>query len=326
MREAEEARRAIEKAERSSQEAEKLKEREAVEEEGRKRLAELLKALKLSQGRAAMATRHNAGLTAQNAAPQAAPAATPSPTRSREAADMSLQQKLIVVEKWDIGKANRFAVRATEIYENLHYDITIAEAVSAAKVDTVQEQERESWETVKGRNATSHKRSPAKSADVSTRSDEPLITAVKSADQVNKELLARSRLKEFRPSKLIDEGTFLGYQETKREFNRATVMDGLQAEDKWSEIKFYFGGLALDLAGVRATGETALKRAFERMDRHFGARKLSPRESLQYIIDAGPIKEDDSTAHVRLALLLEREVHKPWHRARDQRQVTTKIT
>ena len=315
-RDQEEAKKATEKAEKSRQEAERLKkEKEALQERGRRELAETLAALKASREETEMTARRRANLAAQNAAPLATPAAFPSPTRSREAADATLQgsiDRVVTETKWDADVANQFAVRATEIYNNHQTDVSIADAVGFAKVDTVRELEKESWEIVKGKNARSHKRSPAKSADASTCSDEPMVTGFKSAEQVNKELLARSRLKEFRPSKRFGEGSFLGYQEARREFDRATSMDGLQAEDRWAEVKFYFEGIALKLAGVRATGETAeaaLKRAFERMDRYFGARKPSPRESLQPLIDAGPIKEDDTNAHIFLALALEREIH-----------------
>ena len=86
---------------------------------------------------------------------------------------------------------------------------------------------------------------------------------------------------------------------------------GLTAEDAWNELPHYFDGLALKLVGRRSANESAeaaVEKAWKRLDRHFSQRKLTPKECLQDILDAGEIDKFDEQGHIELAINLEAEI------------------
>ena len=85
----------------------------------------------------------------------------------------------------------------------------------------------------------------------------------------------------------------------------------MTAEDAWNELPHYFDGLAMKLVGRRSANESAeaaVEKAWKRLDRHFSQRKLTPKECLQDILDAGEIDKFDEQGHIELAINLEAEI------------------
>ena len=143
--------------------------------------------------------------TEKAALDDAAAAATASPIKTTDISIQESVDKVVRETNFNPRQAERLRERAGELCDLLGDDLTPEAAVTIAK-HYVEEEEKASWEVVRKNNFTPHRVSPKKAANTSSASDVPEITGVLSAEQVNKQILARSRVAEFRPLRKFDEG------------------------------------------------------------------------------------------------------------------------
>ena len=213
---------------------------------------------------------------------------------SRETPAATLKRavgKVAEAKGWDETTSERLSKRAEYLFR-LHISPGVAAAVAGQ--DVARETEMET---------RLHRPSPPKQT--------AYIPPHKTAEDVQKEALARSRIGERRPAQKFSEGKSLQYMAQKRHFLRATNMEGFTAEDKFAEFAFWFEGIALLLVGRQTTGdsaERAIEKAWAELDEYFCAKQLTPKESLQDLLDEGPIDKKDAKAHTIVALTLQREI------------------
>ena len=251
-----------------------------------------------------------------------APIGEPTKSGKGEEQEQSLEElvrRTVQKRKWDAQSAAKLMATARKDWGLLNQfegGFSRKDAVEVAASEVEREREG-SWNIADHTNRKSHRPSPPKKpqsfngADSTRSSDTPIITQVKTAEDVNRETLARSRIAGYRPSEKFDEGTHLRYQAFKRKFLRATNMEGFTAEDKLAEFAHWFAGMALRMVPEQKSGKTAeeaIAQAWLRMDDYFGAQQLTPKESLRKILDSGPINRNDAKAHTELALALEEEI------------------
>ena len=328
----EEADKAAAAAQKSLEEAEREEQR--IREERKKLLGAADKKIRKTLEQQHLAEKRKESLRSQLVAEAAAaspPAATASPAAAADTEkqaispphlDISLAAsvaKAVEGRQWDAATVQKIEALAADILPLVdgHVDSAVKVAVSDAERNV-----QGDWSMVDRSNRKSHRSppktpvrgpsSPASAAASSTSNDAPIITHVIAAEKMNREVLARNRMADWRP-KLADrfcDGTHSQYVAQKRAFQGVTGCQGIAAVDRFAELRFWFGGLALDLVGRCPPGmapEKALDRAWQRLDEHFGGRIMTPEESLQPILKTGAIGKNDGNAHVLLATRLEEE-------------------
>ena len=285
----------LENAKKRLQEAEREKRR--VQEERKKRVeAADLENAKLRDQDAV----HDRRLDALRSHMKTAPATTAKKSHAKSLGTSLTASVARAVEgrDWDAAAHQKVQERAAEILPIVDGDQATAVKLAVSDIEREMEGHRS--------NRKSHRSPPGSAA-------QPIIDHVLAAEKINRESLARSRMVDWRPrpDDRFSNGSHSAYVAQKRAFDRATGGEGVAVEDRFNEFRFWFSGLAMDLIGRRPPGlsaEKAVKRAWQRLDDHFGGRIVSPEESLREILGTGAVGKDDADAHVTLAVRLEEEM------------------
>ena len=308
---------ALKKLEKEEQEAKE--EQRRVREEGRKQLQAVEMERRQEAEKTEMANRRLQQLADQDAelkkpskktkkSPEKAVQPTLSESVRNAAAAKNFNAEKTEMLAGRVGQLNDALIGGKRMAPKDVVEMAVADMEALEEKEA--EEEEEGWNVVDADNRKSHRPSPPKSANKSSTSEPGhIMTAV---GMMQAEWIAHRRMENLRPKEKFSQGKQNKYTAQKRLFMRAiNAGSGLTAEDAWNELPHYFDGLAMKLVGRRSANESAeaaMEKAWRRLDRHFSQRKLTPKECLQDILDAGDIDKFDEQGHVELAINLEAEI------------------